>query len=68
MSPPMQTAPTKLKGNSMAAPSCAEIAGGLRNPFTSGSGLSLDSKGIVGQPREWLRIQPRGEGYKQGRT
>src|SRR5690348_2614093 len=62
----MQIAPTKLKGNSIAAPICAEIAGGLRDPFTSGSGLSLDSKGIVCESREWLRIQPCSEGYKQG--
>src|SRR5882672_12453616 len=68
MSPPTKTAPTKLKGNSMAAPSCAEIAGGLRNSFTSGSGLSLDSEGIVSEPSEWFRIQPRGEGYKQRRA
>src|SRR6202035_1660649 len=66
MSPPMQTAPTKLKGNSMAEPSCAEIAGGLRGPFTSGSGLSLDSEGIVSKPSEWFRIQPCRQGYKQG--
>src|SRR5258708_1459040 len=61
--------PTKMKGSSIAIAFCREklfprlAAGGI-----SGAGLSLDSKGIVSEPGERLRIQPRRQGYKQRRT
>src|SRR5580693_6570201 len=61
--------PTKMNGSSIAVAICCE------NPLAcfsagevSGSGLSLDSEGIVSEPSERLRIQPRGEGYKQRRA
>src|SRR5579859_297019 len=69
MAPPTTMQPTKMNGSSIAVAICCE------KPFAcfsageiSGSGLSLDSEGIVSEPGEWLRIQPRGEGYKQGRA
>src|SRR5882724_11670474 len=61
--------PTKMKGSSMAIAFCCEkFLACFTAGETSGSGLSLDSEGIVSEPGEWLRIQPRGEGYKQGRA
>src|SRR5260221_13804381 len=61
--------PTKMKGSSMAIAFCCEkFLACFTAGETSGSGLSLDSEGIVSEPGEWLRIQPRGERYKQGRA
>src|SRR5260370_42003856 len=61
--------PTKMKGSSIAIAFCCEkLLACFAAGETSGSGLSLDSKGIVSGPGEWLRIQPRGESYKQGRA
>src|SRR5258708_23053114 len=68
MAPPTTMHPTKMKGSSIAIAFCREkffprlAAGGI-----SGAGLSLDSEGIVSEPGERLRIQPRRQGYKQGR-
>src|SRR6267378_7142658 len=69
MAPPPTMHPTKMKGSSIAIAFCCEkffpclAAGGVR-----WSGLSLDSEGIVSEPGERLRIQPRRQGYKQGRA
>src|SRR5882762_5135055 len=69
MAPPTTMHPTKMKGSSIAIAFCCEkffpclAAGGVR-----WSGLSLDSEGIVSEPGERLRIQPRRQGYKQGRA
>src|SRR5258708_38051638 len=61
--------PTKMKGSSIAIAFCCEkLLACFAAGETSGSGLSLDSEGIVSEPGEWLRIQPRGERYKQGRA
>src|SRR5260221_6634872 len=61
--------PTKMKGSSMAIAFCCEkFLACFTAGETSGSGLSLDSEGIVSEPGEWLRIQPRGESYKQRRA
>src|SRR3979411_1364657 len=61
--------PTRMNGNSIAIAYCCEA---LFTCFAagqiSGSGLSWDSEGIGGQSSERLRIQPRGQGYKQGRA
>src|SRR5258708_13878379 len=67
MAPPTTMHPTKMKGSSIAIAFCCEkLLAWFRAGETSGSGLSLDSEGIVSEPGEWLRIQPRGESYKQG--
>src|SRR5260370_4382907 len=69
MAPPTTMHPTKMKGSSIAIAFCCEkffprlAAGGI-----SGAGLSLDSEGIVSEPGERLRIQPRRQGYKQRRA
>src|ERR1700751_395112 len=69
MAPPTTMQPTKMKGSSIAIAFCREkFLASLAAGETSGSGLSLDSEGIVSEPGERLRIQPRGESYKQGRA
>src|SRR5258708_36864356 len=69
MAPPTTMQPTKMNGSSIAVEICCV------NPLacfsageTSGSGLSLDSEGIVCKTSERLRIQPRRESYKQRRA
>src|SRR6267142_2093537 len=69
MAPPTTMHPTKMKGSSIAIAFCREkFFPRLAAEGISGAGLSLDSKGIVSEPRERLRIQPRRQGYKQRRT
>src|ERR1700741_4676492 len=67
MPPPTTMHPTKMKGISIATAFCCEMFfARLVAEEICWSGLLLDSEGIVCEPREWLRIQPRSEGYKQG--
>src|SRR5882757_7301313 len=69
MAPPTTMHPTKMKGSSIAIAFCREkFFPRLAEGGISGAGLSLDSKGIVSEPRERLRIQPRRQGYKQRRA
>src|SRR6266403_4929319 len=69
MAPPTTMHPTKMKGSSIAIAFCREkFFPRLAEGEISGAGLSLDSKGIVSEPRERLRIQPRRQGYKQRRA
>src|SRR2546427_6948448 len=66
-SPPTATAPTKVKGTSMAMASWLELLCTFCRLGFRDSGLSgLLSEGILGEPRERLRIQPGGEGDKHG--
>src|SRR5712691_217964 len=66
-SPPTATAPTKVKGTSMAMASWLELLCTFCRLGFRDSGLSgLLSEGILGEPRERLRIQPGGEGDKYG--
>src|SRR5208283_3899712 len=67
--PPTRTAATMTNGSSMAMANCRE------NPLAcfcwgvnSSSRLSLWSEGIARQTCERLRIQSRGQSYKQGRA
>src|SRR6266849_5147940 len=69
MAPPTTMQPTKMNGSSITIAFCREkLFACFAAGESSGSGLSLDSKGIVSQPGERLRIQPRRQGYKQGRA
>src|SRR5467141_1546371 len=64
-SPPTTTAETRTKGSSMAMAAWLEtsLAFSAEGDW-EGSGLL--SEGILGEPRERLRIQPGGEGDKYG--
>src|ERR1700692_2682708 len=65
----MTMQPTKMNGSSITIAFCCEkLLACFAAGEVSGSGLSLDSKGIVSEPSERLRIQPRGESYKQRRA
>src|ERR1700688_1106114 len=61
--------PRKMNGSSITlAFCCEELFACFASGEVSGSGLSLDSEGIMSKPSERLRIQPRRQGYKQGRA
>jgi hypothetical protein len=62
MSPPTATAPTKVNGTSIAMASWVEVLCTFRGAGLGDSELAgLESKGIVRELRERLRIQPCGE-------
>src|SRR5712691_6914735 len=65
MAPPTTIAPTKVNGNSRARAGCDARSTDFFGP-SAGEEVSscLLSEGILGEPRERLRIQPGGEGDK----
>src|SRR5713226_9512756 len=67
IAPPITIAPTKVNGNSRARAGCDERSADFFGPDDCEELSScLLSEGILGEPRERLRIQPGGEGDKHG--
>src|SRR5260370_14018463 len=65
--PPTTIAPTKVNGNSRASAGCDAKSGDFLGPDACEELWScLLSEGILGEPCERLRIQPRSEGDKHG--
>src|SRR5712692_748640 len=67
MAPPTTIAPTKVNGNSRARAGCDARSADFFGPAACEELSScLLSEGILGEPRERLRIQPSGESDKHG--
>src|SRR6516162_5181335 len=67
MAPPTIIAPTSTNGSSMAIANwCEKLLACFAVGEVPEVVLSSLSKGIARQPRERLRIQPRGKSHKQG--
>src|SRR5712692_2811849 len=67
IAPPTTIAPTNVKGNSSARAGCDAVSADFFGPDDCEEiSCCLLSEGILGEPREGLRIQPGGEGDKHG--